>query len=166
LLLKSKLLGDPETRALLIKRCTSFGIESDRLFILGGSKSVIDVMSAYGQVDVALDPTPYNGTTTTCEALWMGVPVVTLTGDRHSARVGTSILNAAGLGRLVASTEESYVQIAASLAESLAGLAKLRGDMRGLLLRSPLLDAGRLTRELEAAYRDAWRTWCDGGLRT
>jgi protein O-GlcNAc transferase len=160
LLLKSKLLDDPETRALLTKRCASFGIEDDRLLIRGSSKTMIGVMSAYEEVDVALDPTPYNGTTTTCEALWMGVPVITLRGDRHSARVGTSILNAVGLGGLVASTTEGYVQIAASLAKSATELAKMRANLREQLRHSPLLDAGRLTRELEAVYRNAWRAWC------
>jgi predicted O-linked N-acetylglucosamine transferase (SPINDLY family) len=163
LLLKSKLLDDPETRELLTARCANSGIDRERLLLHGGSKSVVDVMAAYGQIDVALDPTPYNGTTTTCEALWMGVPVVALAGDRHSARVGASILNAAALGRLVASTDQGYVEVALWLTESLTELAKLRHGMREHLMRSPLLDAGRLARGLEAAYRDAWRTWCEGG---
>jgi protein O-GlcNAc transferase len=88
------------------------------------------------------------------------VPVVTLAGDRHSSRVGVSILNAAGLGSLAASTAEAYVKIAASLAKNHAELAKLRRGLRAQLSRSPLLDTRRLTRELESAYRAAWHRWC------
>jgi protein O-GlcNAc transferase len=159
-LLKSNVLEDPATRALITERFAVQGIPAERLDIVGGSRAVADVLATYNRLDVALDPTPYNGTTTTCEAMWMGVPVVTLADDRHSARVGASLLNAAGLGGLIATGPEGYVKIAAALASQPAELAKLRRDMRSRLSRSPLLDARRLTRELERAYRAAWRRWC------
>jgi protein O-GlcNAc transferase len=162
-LLKSKVLDDPATREVMARRFVSQGIPPERLEIVGGSRTVTDVLAAYSRLDVALDPTPYNGTTTTCEAMWMGVPVVTLAGDRHSARVGASLLNAAGLGGLVAKDADSYVKIAAMLASKPTELAKLRADLRPRLSRSPLLDARRLTRELEGAYRAAWRKWCGAG---
>jgi predicted O-linked N-acetylglucosamine transferase (SPINDLY family) len=159
-LLKSKVLDDPATRELMAARFAEQGIPRERLEIVGGSRTVTDVLKAYGRLDIALDPTPYNGTTTTCEALWMGVPVVTLAGDRHSARVGNSILNAVGLGSLAARDPEQYVKIAAALAAKPAELAKLRADLRPRLSRSPLLDARRMARELEKVYRAAWQRWC------
>jgi predicted O-linked N-acetylglucosamine transferase (SPINDLY family) len=112
-------------------------------------------------VDVALDTLPYNGGTTTCEALWMGVPVVTLAGATHAARMGASLLRAAGLPELVAGEPEDFVARAVRLASDPAALARLRGGMRERLARSPLLDGARFTYGLEAAYRDLWRDWCE-----
>jgi protein O-GlcNAc transferase len=114
----------------------------------------------YHGIDIALDVSPYNGTTTTCEALWMGVPVLTLRGASHAARVGTSILSHAGLTELVASRTEEYLDAAIELARDPARLQALRASMRSRLRASPLLDAAGFTRGLEAAYRSAWRQWC------
>jgi len=90
----------------------------------------------------------------------MGVPVVTLAGDRHASRVGVSILSAAGLLELIASSPESYVAIAKELAGDFNKLAALRASLRSRLTPSALMDARRLTRALEEAYRSTWRTWC------
>jgi predicted O-linked N-acetylglucosamine transferase (SPINDLY family) len=93
----------------------------------------------------------------------MGVPVVTLAGDRHAARVGASMLTRVGLGDLVASSPQAYVETAARLAADRSTLARLRADMRGRIASSPLCDGPRFTRQLEAAYRTMWREWCGRG---
>ena len=118
-------------------------------------------LRTYHDVDIALDSFPYNGGTTTCEALWMGVPVVSRCGGRHVARLGASILNAVGLGELVADSAEGYLARALALAADAARLRALRATMRERLATSPLMDHVGFTRELESAYRQAWRAGCD-----
>jgi predicted O-linked N-acetylglucosamine transferase (SPINDLY family) len=107
-------------------------------------------------VDLCLDPFPYNGVTTTCDALWMGVPVLTLAGRTCVQRQGCSILRNVGLDELVAETSAAYEQLAVRLAGDLPRLAGLRAGLRQRLERSPLMDAVRFTRHLEDAYRTAW----------
>jgi predicted O-linked N-acetylglucosamine transferase (SPINDLY family) len=107
-------------------------------------------------VHVALDPTPYNGTTTTCEALWMGVPVVTMRGARHAARVTSSLLQTAGFGEWIAHDAMQFVQIATDLARDRVGLASLRGSMRDTLRASPLLDAHAYAKRFYAAIADLY----------
>ena len=114
-------------------------------------------LDAYGDVDIALDTFPYNGTTTTCEALWMGVPVVTLAGDVHMSRVGASILHTAGLDRLAARDDEAYVRIAVELANDAAGRHALRARLREQVAASPLLGHASFTRGLEAHLLGLWR---------
>ena len=111
-------------------------------------------------MDIALDTFPYHGTTTTCEAMWMGVPVVSLAGQRHVSRVGVSLLNNVGLPELVANTPEEYVRIAVDLANDLPRLQELRSTLRQRMEQSPLMDAPRFARNVEAAYRQMWRKWC------
>jgi predicted O-linked N-acetylglucosamine transferase (SPINDLY family) len=118
-------------------------------------------LELYGRVDIALDSFPYNGTTTTCEALWMGVPVVTLRGDRHAGRVGASLLTQVGLMDWIAGSPEEYLEIAASLAQDPAKLKDMRQTLRPRLLSSPLCDARVFACKLEAAYRDMWKRWCE-----
>jgi len=119
-------------------------------------------LQLYGLVDVALDTYPYHGTTTTCEALWMGAPVVTLAGRTHASRVGASLLTSAGLPELIAQTPEQYVEIAAALIENPSRLAELRRTLRPRMRTSPLMDAPAFARNIEAAYRQMWRRWCEG----
>jgi predicted O-linked N-acetylglucosamine transferase (SPINDLY family) len=114
----------------------------------------------YEHVDVALDPFPYGGGTTTCDALWMGVPVVSLAGRTAVGRGGLSILSNVGLPELVARDIDDYVKIAVNLASDLARLSGLRAGLRRRIERSPLMDAPRFARGVEAAYRTLWQRWC------
>jgi predicted O-linked N-acetylglucosamine transferase (SPINDLY family) len=153
LLLKGKGLHDLAARARIAELFADAGIGADRLALVGWRGAIRDHFAGYGEVDIGLDPTPYNGTTTTMEALWMGVPVVTLAGTRHSARVGASLLSFAGLPELVAQTPDDYVSIATALARDPERLAGYRAGLRAHLSRSPLLDGARFARSFEAALR-------------
>ena len=117
-------------------------------------------LEQHRQIDVALDAYPYNGATTACHSLWMGVPVVSLCGRSGAARSGASILTNAGLAHLVAQSWDQYIDIAQGLAADVSALAQLRASLRGRLRASPLMDAPGFTRDLEALYRTAWRGWC------
>jgi predicted O-linked N-acetylglucosamine transferase (SPINDLY family) len=121
-----------------------------------------DYFRTYERIDVALDPFPYGGGTTTCDALWMGVPVVSLAGQTAVGRGGVSILSNVGLPELVAQTPEQYVRIAVELAQDLSRLSELRATLRDRMQASPLMNAPRFTRNVEAAYREMWRRWCGG----
>lgn len=137
------------------------GIAADRIDLLDFVPTVSSHLELYHEIDIALDPFPYNGTTTTCEALWMGVPVVALAGRSHAGRVGVSLLSNAGLADLIADSEEAYVRIAVQLAGAPEQLARLRASLRERLKNSPLTDAAALTRALETEYARMWRKWCD-----
>ncbi len=121
-----------------------------------------DYLRLYDAIDVCLDTLPYNGITTTCDALWMGVPVVSLTGKTASGRAGSSILSTLGLGELIAGSEDEFVKIAAELARDRSRLGELRSTLRQRMKQSPLMDALGFARKMEVAYRDAWRRWCAG----
>ncbi len=161
LLLKHAGLGDEPARRLVLQQFAANGIGAERLDLRARTPNFAAHLADYGDMDIALDPFPYNGTTTTCEALWMGVPVVTLAGQRHMGRVGVSLLTRSRLGDLIAETPKAYLDVAAGLASDPARLAALRDGMRARLAASPLTDAVSLTRELEAAYRTLWREWCE-----
>ena len=134
-----------------------------RIELLARVDSQGNHLALYGRIDIALDTFPYNGATTTCEAMWMGVPVVTLAGESHAGRVGVSLLHRVGLDDLVASDLDGYVDAAAGLAGDHERLGELRSALRARMRRSSLCDAQTFTRELEAAYREMWRTWCADG---
>jgi protein O-GlcNAc transferase len=135
------------------------GVRIDRLDLIG-HLPMEAYLRQYHEIDIALDPFPMNGATTTCESLWMGVPVVSCSGRSGVSRSGASLLGAVGLSRLVACSREDYVDVAARLASDLPALAELRTTLRQRLRASPLLDAERFTRDLEALYRGAWRKRC------
>lgn len=139
---------------------TEHGIARERLELRGRDSDPIQHLDRYNNVDVALDTTNYNGTTTTCEALWMGVPVVALAGRTHASRVGVSLLSNAGLSELVAGNEMEYLRIAAALVADPQRLAALRSSMRDRMRASPLMDAARFARDVEEAYRGMWRRCC------
>jgi predicted O-linked N-acetylglucosamine transferase (SPINDLY family) len=111
---------------------------------------------------VCLDTFPYNGHTTTLDALFMGVPVVTLVGETVVGRAGRCMAMNLGAPELVATTTAEYVERAAALAGDLQALAAMRASLRSRLQRSPLMDAPRFARNLEDAYRTMWRRWCAG----
>jgi len=160
LYLKSVNLGDPEVRKNVLDRISTAGIEEDRVDIADFFASTQDHLAAYKRVDVALDTFPYNGTTTTCEALWMGVPVVSLVGDRHAARVGLSLLTAIGHAEWAMENEEDYIEKAVALAQDRTLRAELRNSLRNEVAASILCDhAGQATR-FEAGLRQAWVEWC------
>ena len=160
LLIKFHQLADPPTGTRYRERFTAHGIAADRIALEPGIGDWAAHMARYGAVDIGLDPFPYNGTTTTCEALWMGVPVVTLCGDRHAARVGASLLTRLGLQALVAGDPDAYVATAVALAGDRARLGALRAGLRARFATSPLGDPAGFARAVEAAYRDIWIAWC------
>lgn len=161
LLLKSSLLQSDEVITRLVDECRASGISSDRLELRGWTAERTDHLSSYRDIDIALDTYPYNGTTTTCEALWMGVPVITLVGDVHMARVGASLLTAAGLQELIADSKSQYIALAVALARNRTRRSALRSGMRARLATSALLDQSAFTRKLEGGLRRAWRAWCE-----
>ncbi len=153
LLLKAKQLRDNEIRDRYLNMFTAEGIAADRIELLGMLPRKEDHLNLYNRIDIGLDPFPYNGTTTTCEALWMGVPVVTIQGDRHGGRVGASVLHRVGLEELVAVSAEEYIRIACTLAADRQQLQALRVGLRQQLQESELMDSESFTRHLEDIYR-------------
>lgn len=152
LLLKGKGFDEPDLSADLRIRFQALGIDPTRVDLDGGRPSFVEHLSCYGTVDIALDTFPYHGTTTTCEALMMGVPVVSLAGPVHASRVGASLLTRLGRREWIAGTPDEYVAIAAALAANRRQLAYLRSELRWKLSSSALGDVATLTRSLEAAY--------------
>ena len=156
LLLKSyQTPGDTWTRKL-----AEAGIDPARVTMLQQVPSVAGHLACYGQLDIALDPHPYNGTTTTCEAMWMGVPVITLAGDRHSSRVGASLLTSVGHPEWIASSADNYVERAVALASDAGALSLVRSTLRRDMLRSALLDQPAQGRRFGEAIRTMWRETC------
>jgi predicted O-linked N-acetylglucosamine transferase (SPINDLY family) len=141
------------------------GVAADRISFVGFVPTS-DYFKCYRQIDIALDPFPYAGGTTTLDALWMGVPVVTLSGQTAVGRGGVSILSNLKLPELIAATHDQYVQIASELASDLPRLESLRSSLRRRMLESPLTDAPRFARRVEAAYRQMWRQWCMDSSRS
>jgi protein O-GlcNAc transferase len=146
-------------RAGLIERFRRLGIDPSRLEFLART-SLLDYLQQYHRIDVALDPFPCGGGTTTCDALWMGVPTVTLRGRTAVGRMGVSILSNVGLHDWIAETPEQYVSIAVRMAGDLTKLAELRSELRKKMERSPLMNAKLFAADMEGAYRQMWKTWC------
>ena len=160
LMLKSLLFVDPSRRQTFLERFAAHGISGERLELREPVRDMMDHLRSYSEIDIALDPFPYNGTTTTCEATWMGVPMISLIGDHHCARVGFDLLSQVGLAELAAPDVDAYVATAAALAKDVRRLATLRGELRGQMQRSPLCDAPRFARAFEAGLREMWHQWC------
>ncbi|HMK49908.1 MAG TPA: tetratricopeptide repeat protein [Thermodesulfovibrionales bacterium] len=163
MLIKAKSLADKSTREYALEMFGKGEIGAERVELLPHENSHKDHLDLYGRIDIGLDTFPYNGTTTTCEALWMGVPVVTLAGNTHASRVGKSIITAAGLPELVSEDADEYLDIAVRLAADLNRLRSLRRGLREMMRQSPLTDAARFTKCLEDLYRTVWRRWCGEG---
>jgi len=160
LVFKGRGLTDEDVQARYFARFEAAGLPRDRVALLERTADTKDHLALYHDVDIALDTFPYNGTTTTCEALWMGVPVVALRGDRHVARVSASLLETVCHPEWIAPTVEDYVRIAADLAANPARLAEIRANLRGEVQRSPLLDHAAQSARFGAALRACWQEWC------
>jgi predicted O-linked N-acetylglucosamine transferase (SPINDLY family) len=146
-------------RAQIHARFATLGIASERVQFIDRMRYQ-DYFAAYNAIDIALDPFPYNGGTTTCDALWMGVPVVSLAGRTAVCRAGLSILSNAGLPHLAVTSPDAFIETVLRLASDLPRLAKLRAELRSMMLQSPLMDAIGFTRDMESLYRKAWTQWC------
>ncbi|MBS7811506.1 O-linked N-acetylglucosamine transferase, SPINDLY family protein [Roseococcus pinisoli] len=151
LLMRNRALDHASNRADLLARFAIHGVPAERI-ALEGSGTHDEFLATYGRIDLALDSFPYNGGTTTAEALWQGVPVLTINGDRWAGRTSRSILMAAGLGRYVAPDIASFVETAVALTQDPQGLAERRAGQRAALAASPACDPASLCRELETIY--------------
>lgn len=160
LALKNQAMHTPSVVGRLRNWFENASVSPSRLELIPQQASPLDHLRRYDDVDIALDTFPYHGTTTTCEALWMGVPVITLAGREHVARVGVSLLTNAGLPEFVARTPADYAATAVALASDLNRLGALRAELRGRVEQSPLMDGPRYARHVEAAYRALWRRRC------
>ncbi len=157
LLLKNMRYTDSSVREIFWGHFERHGVDRRQVEFVGDRQAIVEHLQIYSEIDIGLDPFPYNGTTTTCETLWAGVPVVALAGNAHVCRVGVSILTNVGLPELVAQTPEEYVEIAVNLANDLERLRHLRHILRDLMSKSPLRDPQSHARALERAYRQMWK---------
>jgi len=160
LTLKSRCFNDEDTASFFTEGFAELGIDGERISLLTPVKSTAEHLAQYNAIDIALDTSPYNGTTTTCEALYMGVPVITLAGGHHVGRVGASLLNAYGLTELIAPDRAGYVALAAALANDRDRLSNLRAALRAKVKDAASSDPERFAQWVEAAYRDMWRRFC------
>lgn len=163
LLLKAFEFNDPALAPDMLARFEAEGITRDRIEIVQLLGRYSDHLALYHRVDIALDPFPYNGTTTTFEALQMGVPVVTIRGDRHVSRVSSMILGNIGAPELVATDTEEYLRIARDLAADSGRRSSFHATLRDRLTASPLCDGPAYARRMTSAIREMWRRWCGGG---
>jgi predicted O-linked N-acetylglucosamine transferase (SPINDLY family) len=152
--LKARTLMDEGVKNELKQYFTARGIAEDRLDFFGHTRRILDHLSHYNEVDVALDSYPYHGTTTTCEAMWMGSPVVTLAGATHVSRVGVSLLTAVGLEEFICANRDEYIAKAVSLAMDTNRLTALRAGMRERLKTSPIMDAPAFARAFEGSLAE------------
>jgi len=159
LLLMFRTGNDPDVRNYYFSEFERLGIPNHRVAICGGTHHA-EYLKYYSEVDIVLDTFPFNGATTTCEALWMGVPVISLVGEMHVSRVGLSILTRIGLELFAASTSKEYVAKATALANNRQALENLRASMRERMNNSILRDAKKFAGGVEAAYRKMWQQWC------
>lgn len=155
---RAELQGD--VADALARRFVQHGIRRERIEVDATMVGAQSHLALYSRFDIALDTFPWSGHTTSCEALWMGLPVVTLYGKTHAGRMVASVLHQIGLESLVARTPDEYVRIARDLARDVGALAELRKTMRDRMLSSPLCDGKAFTASLEQAYREAWKRWC------
>jgi len=159
LLLKNRSLDNPHLKQLILDELCKHGADAKRVDLRSPDISPMDHLNGYNLLDIALDSFPYNGTTTTCEALWMGAPVITLAGNNHVSRVGVSQMTNLGLPEFIAHDTNDYVNIAVALANDLPRLAELRVGMRERLKNSPLMNVPRFTKNLEEAYDVIWKKY-------
>jgi predicted O-linked N-acetylglucosamine transferase (SPINDLY family) len=160
LVLKGRGLGRDSVKSRYHARFAACGLPVDRVDLLERTPETHSHLALYHRIDIALDTFPYHGTTTTCEALWMGAPVVTLMGDRHVSRVSGSLLSVVGHPEWIATTADDYVRVCAELASDRERLAAIRTGLRDDLRRSRLLDHAGQAANFGAALRQCWRERC------
>lgn len=161
IVLKSFFFADAATASRLYSAFAVHGITGDRVTLEPFVPTTRGHLEKYSEIDIALDTFPYNGTTTTCEALWMGVPVVTLRGDHHAGRVGASIMTHAGLSDLIAESIDEYIEKVVNLAADESSLAEMRRKLRSDVSFTSLCDSSQFALSVEAAYRNMWHTFLD-----
>jgi predicted O-linked N-acetylglucosamine transferase (SPINDLY family) len=132
------------------------GLTTDRIELFEQTPSNKDHLELYNSIDIGLDPFPYNGATTTCEALWMGVPVITLFGDRHVGRVGASILTNVGLKDFIAEDIDSYIKLAIKVSTNISYLRDIKKTLRERMQKAPLCDAHSFANDIENTYKNIW----------
>jgi len=160
LLLKASAMADAQTKKIIMDRFAAEGLSADRIVMVPQQIDLAQHFAYYGNIDLGLDTYTYNGTTTTCEALWMNVPVVTLAGHEHISRVGASLLTNVGLPQLVAHDPDEFVKIASGYGKDHAALVELRKGLRERFRKSPVMDGKRFAAEFGASLRTMWREWC------
>lgn len=154
-------MQESDRRERMLEIFRSKQIELTRIEFRFKAKAHERILQEYNDIDIALDTFPYSGGITTSEAMWMGVPVVTLRGRRAVSRQSASIIAAAGYHDLIADTVPEYLDIAANLAKDFGRLYEIRKNQRPSILKSKFCDAPLFVNHLEKAYRDMWQTWCE-----
>ena len=163
ILLKNSAFSFESPQREVLTAFARHGVGAERIGFLGYVASRREHLAAYERIDIALDTFPYTGTTTTCESLIMGVPVITRSGRDHRSRVGAALLHAVGLDSLVTTDENAYIDAAVRLANDLQQLEKLRNGLRERMQMSALMDSSSFTKELERQLLAAWERWCQEG---
>jgi predicted O-linked N-acetylglucosamine transferase (SPINDLY family) len=156
LLLKARPFNDQYIRKQYLNKFHKYGINPDRLIFRGHQESIKSHLKTYHEIDLALDPFPYHGTTTTCDAIWMGVPVISLYGNIHAARVGATILSSLGMEDFIAQSVSDYIEKAVKICLNKRLLKTIRRQLRRLMQSSPLMDPGALTENIESLYKKMW----------
>jgi len=161
LLIKSRPLRDEGMRHALLARLEAHGVSPDRVTLLGWASATESHLATYNEIDVALDSTPFHGVTTTCEASWMGVPVVSLCGHTPASRQSRTLLSALGRADLSVDTADAFVERCQALVADPLTLAARRQGAREQMRASPLMDAADFSAAFEKVCRSAWRAWCE-----
>ncbi|NKB21583.1 MAG: tetratricopeptide repeat protein [Alphaproteobacteria bacterium] len=161
MVIKGRGLGDPQLRQRVLGVFAAKGVMADRLDLFDHLPEKHGHLSLFSKIDVMLDSFPYSGATTVCESLWMGVPTITIAGDRYVSRMASGVLNVVGLSELIAEDERTYVACARSLAAAPVRVATYRETMRERAAASPLADQNRFVAAMEDAIRHMWCKWCD-----
>ncbi|HEY4329521.1 MAG TPA: hypothetical protein VGN88_07285, partial [Phycisphaerae bacterium] len=165
MVVKASAMADAKTRQIILNRFAKEGIPADRISLVPQLVDLAQHFAYYGNIDVALDTYTYNGTTTTCEALWMNVPVVTMYGPMHIARVGASLLTNVGLPELVTKNEEEFVKVASGFAADKEALSAVRKGLRAKFQNSPVMNGKQFAGDFGAALREMWKIWCKTGKK-
>lgn len=152
-------LKDPRLSEEILNQFLRWGVVGSRVHLIEGQPSKEEHLAQYAQIDIALDPFPYNGVTTSCEALWMGVPVLTLAQDTHCSRVGAQILHTLQLDEWITFHKEDYIERAVAYAQNRERLVELRSSLRDKMLPSPLCNASTFTKNVEQEYLKVWQQW-------